>query len=156
MGLETTAITVATPLVMDGVKVVGVPVLLEKLPFGDVQTTIGKRPPRVAVKSIEPPVQTIPPPEIETDGAGSTCTNIVVVLAHCPGNGINVYVAEASLFGVGDQTPEIPSKLVVGIFIGSPSQIEPIGSKVGVTRTGLLTDTLFVEVQLEKSEITTV
>ena len=72
MGLETTAITVATPLVMDGVKVVGVPVLLEKLPFGDVQTTIGKRPPRVAVKSIEPPVQTIPPPDIETDGAGST------------------------------------------------------------------------------------
>jgi hypothetical protein len=74
--------TVAIPLVMDGVKVVGVPVLLEKVPFGDVQTTIGKRPPRVAVKSIDPPAQTIPPPDIETDGAASTCTNIVVVLAH--------------------------------------------------------------------------
>ena len=82
--------TVAMPEVIEGVKVVVVPVLLEKVPFGDVQTTIGNSPPRVAVKSIVPPAQTTPPPEIITDGAGSTCTNIVVVLAHCPGNGIKV------------------------------------------------------------------
>ena len=74
--------TVAIPLVMDGVKVVGVPVLLEKVPFGDVHTTIGNSPPSVAVKSIVPPVQTMPPPVMVTDGAGSTCTNMVVVLAH--------------------------------------------------------------------------
>ena len=67
-----------------------------------------------------------------------------------------MYVAEAILFGIGDQTPEIPSILIAGIFIGSPSHIEPKGSNVGVVKTGLLTSTELVEAQPEKSEISTV
>ena len=70
------------PDVIDGVKVVVVAVLLEKVPFGEVQKSIGTIPPSVAVKSIVSPAQTITPLEIETDGPGSTSTNIVVVFAH--------------------------------------------------------------------------
>jgi hypothetical protein len=36
------------------------------------------------------------------------------VLAHCPEEGVNVYVVVAVLFKTGDQVPEIPLLEVVG------------------------------------------
>ena len=38
-----------------------------------------------------------------------TTTVIVVVLAHCPGEGVNVYVVVVVEFIAGDQVPLIPS-----------------------------------------------
>ena len=70
--LEAVAITVAVPEETEGVKVVMVPVFEEKVPSGELQITEVNKPPRVAVKSMEPPVQTMFPPEIVAVGAAST------------------------------------------------------------------------------------
>ena len=39
---------------------------------------------------------------------------IVVVVAHCPGAGVNVYDVVTELLRAGDQLPEMPSSEVVG------------------------------------------
>jgi hypothetical protein len=64
---------------------------------------------------------------------GVTVTLIVVVTAHCPADGVNVYVVVAVVFTAGDQVPVIPSIDVVGKIKLAPSQIAAIGLKVGVT-----------------------
>ena len=45
---------------------------------------------------------------------GFTVMVIVAVVAHCPADGVNVYVVVALLFKVGAQVPVIPLLEVVG------------------------------------------
>ena len=73
-----------------------------------------------------------------------TVTVNVVVLAHCPAAGVNVYVVVAVLLIAGDQVPGMPLVEVVSRLIGSPAQIAGIAAKVGVT--GWLTVTVKVVV----------
>ena len=57
----------------------------------------------------------------------------VVVVAHCPAVGVNVYVVVALLSNAGDQVPIIPLLEVVGnAFKISPEQIGATAVKVGV------------------------
>ena len=58
----------------------------------------------------------------------------VVVVAHCPAVGVNVYVVVAVLFNAGDQLPVIPFSDVVGSAVNvSPEHIGATALKVGVT-----------------------
>jgi len=57
----------------------------------------------------------------------------VVVVAHCPAVGVNVYVVVAVLFNAGAQVPVIPLFDVVGNAVKiSPEQIAATGVNVGV------------------------
>ena len=57
----------------------------------------------------------------------------VVVKAHCPGSGVNVYVVVAVLLSAGAQEPVMPSLETVGSGERlSPEQIGGTGAKVGV------------------------
>jgi len=57
----------------------------------------------------------------------------VVVVAHCPAVGVNVYVVVAVLSSAGDQVPVIPLFDVVGNAANTaPEQIAATGVKVGV------------------------
>ena len=47
-------------------------------------------------------------------GSGLTVTVIVVVFAHCPDDGVKVYIVVAWVFKAGDQVPVIPFVEVVG------------------------------------------
>ncbi len=68
-----------------------------------------------------------------TTGNGFTTIEIVLMVAHCPAVGVNVYVVVARLFIAGDQVPLIPFVDVVGkAASGSPEQIAATGIKVGV------------------------
>ena len=61
----------------------------------------------------------------------------VVVLAHCPEFGVNVYVVVVVLFNAGDQVPVIPLVDVVGNgFNTSPTHIGVTPVNVGVTDGG--------------------
>jgi len=65
---------------------------------------------------------------------GLTVMVIVVVVAHCPAVGVNVYVVVAVLFNAGDHVPVIPFKSVVGRGLKvAPEQIAATGVKEGVT-----------------------
>ena len=68
-----------------------------------------------------------------------TVTVIVVVVAHCPAVGVNVYVVVAVLLTAGDQVPVILSFEVVGNVKDPPEQIGAICVKVGVTGAPTLT-----------------
>ena len=58
----------------------------------------------------------------------------VVVAAHCPAVGVNVYVVVAVLSNAGDQDPVIPFVEVVGKADKvAPEQIGATAVKVGVT-----------------------
>ena len=58
----------------------------------------------------------------------------VVVLAHSPDDGVNVYVVVIVLFNAGAHVPAIPLFDVVGNALNaSPSQIGATASKVGST-----------------------
>jgi hypothetical protein len=89
------------------------------------------------VNTTFPPVQkVIGPPAVivGAEGVGFTVMLIVVVVAHCPAVGVNVYVPEVVLFTVdGDHVPEIAFVDVVG-NVGAvvPEQKATIGVKVGV------------------------
>ena len=63
-----------------------------------------------------------------------TVTTSVVVVAHCPALGVNVYVVVAVLFTVaGLHVPTMPLVEVVGSTgAGEPLQIGAIALKVGV------------------------
>ena len=67
--------------------------------------------------------------------SGVTVTSIVVVVAHCPASGVNVYVPLVILLTTaGDQVPVIPLSDVVGnTGAAVPEQIGAIAVKVGVT-----------------------
>jgi phosphate starvation-inducible membrane PsiE len=57
----------------------------------------------------------------------------VVVVAHCPAAGVNVYNVVIMLFSAGLQVPVIPFKEVVGNAANeAPAQIAATGLKVGV------------------------
>ena len=57
----------------------------------------------------------------------------VVVVAHCPAVGVNVYVVVAVLFNAGAQVPVIPLLDVVGNAVKiSPEHIAATGVNVGV------------------------
>jgi hypothetical protein len=59
---------------------------------------------------------------------------IVVVVAHCPASGVNVYVVVLVLFKAGDHDPVIPLSEVVGkADNAAPEQIAATCVKVGVT-----------------------
>jgi hypothetical protein len=65
---------------------------------------------------------------------GLTVTSIVVVVAHWPASGVNVYVPLAVLLtAAGDQVPVMPLVDVVGnVGATEPEQIGATASKVGV------------------------
>ena len=60
---------------------------------------------------------------------------MVVVVAHTPPPGVNVYVVGPTLAeeNAGDQLPEMPSMDVPGKGFAEFWQIGPIAAKVGVT-----------------------
>ena len=63
---------------------------------------------------------------------GFTVMVNVVVLAHCPAVGVNVYVVVAVLFNAGDQVPVIPLLEVVGNAANaSPEQMGDTAVNVG-------------------------
>jgi hypothetical protein len=57
----------------------------------------------------------------------------VVVVAHCPAVGVNVYGVVAVLFTAGDQVPVIPFVDVVGSVMVPPEHIGGCAVNVGVT-----------------------
>ncbi len=64
---------------------------------------------------------------------GLTVIVNIVVVAHCPAVGVNVYVVVAVLFNAGDHVPVIPFSEVVGKALrGCPEQIGATVLKVGV------------------------
>jgi hypothetical protein len=68
---------------------------------------------------------------------GFTVIVKVAVVAHCPAEGVNVYVVVAVLFSAGDQVPFMPLFEVVGKADKvSPAQIGLTAVNVGV-RLGL-------------------
>jgi len=76
---------------------------------------------------------------------GATCVNagvmleftaitIVLVVAHCPGFGVKVYVVVAVLFSAGDQVPVMPFVEVIGSATNAtPEQIGATCVNAGVT-----------------------
>ena len=65
---------------------------------------------------------------------GVTVMDSVVIVAHCPAVGVNVYVVVAVLFKVGAQVPVMPLVEVVGNGVNvAPEHIDATGLKVGVT-----------------------
>ena len=65
---------------------------------------------------------------------GLTMIVKVVVVAHCPAVGVNVYVVVAVLFNAGLQLPVMPLVDVVGSAAkAAPEQIGATAVKVGVT-----------------------
>jgi hypothetical protein len=66
-----------------------------------------------------------------TAGVEFTETVIVVVVAHCPALGVNVYVVEVVLLIAGDHVPVMPSKDDVGNEKLPPVQIGATGLNVG-------------------------
>ena len=63
---------------------------------------------------------------------GFTVIVLVIVVAHCPAVGVNVYVVVAVLFNAGDQVPVIPFVEVVGNAAKvAPVQIGFITANVG-------------------------
>jgi phosphate starvation-inducible membrane PsiE len=64
---------------------------------------------------------------------GLTVIVNVVVVAHKPAVGVNVYVVVVVLFNAGDQVPVIPFKEVFGSAVKlAPEQIAATGLKVGI------------------------
>ena len=81
----------------------------------------------------------VPPEQIGATGVnvgvifGLTVMVSVVVVAHCPAVGVNVYVVVAVLFRAGDHVPVIPSLEVVGnAFNVAPEHIGATALNVGV------------------------
>ena len=65
---------------------------------------------------------------------GFTTIVSVVVVAHCPAVGVNVYVVVAVLFKAGAHVPVIPLLDVVGNAVSvAPEQIGATALNVGVT-----------------------
>ena len=65
---------------------------------------------------------------------GFTTMVNVLVSAHCPALGVNVYVVVVVLLSVGLQLPVTPFKEFVGkAFNTAPAQIEATGEKLGTT-----------------------
>ena len=73
-----------------------------------------------------------------------TVTVIVAVVAHCPADGVKVYVVVAVLLIVGLQVPVMPLLDVVGKVNVPPGQIAATWVKVGVI--GWFTVTVIVVV----------
>ena len=84
-------------------------------------------------------------PEMDKLGPALITTVIVVVEAHCPASGVNVYSVVTVLSIAGDQLPVNPSSEVDSNENTSPVQIGPTGSNVGVT--GSPTTTVIVVVE---------
>ena len=90
------------------------------------------------------------PEQIEETGVNSgvvlslTVTVMVVVPAHCPAFGVNVYVVVTVLLIAGLHVPVIPLDDVVGSENASPEQIAGIWLNVGVA--GVVTVTVIVVV----------
>ena len=78
---------------------------------------------------------------------GLTVTVNVVVVAHCPAVGVNVYVVVAVLFIAGDQLPVIGVALVDDVGSGdnvAPEQIGATALNVGVTTAVIVTGVVAV------------
>ena len=73
-----------------------------------------------------------------TDGNSLTVMVKVVVEAHCPGVGVNVYVVVVVLLSAGDQDPVMPLREVVGKAPkAAPEHIGPTALKVGTVVAGV-------------------
>lgn len=99
--------------------------------------TAGDQVPLIPLFEVEGSV-IVPPEQIAAIGLnvgvveGLTVTLNVVVVAHCPAVGVNVYVVVAVLFIAGNHVPVIPFVEEVGKVNVPPTQIGAIGLKVGV------------------------
>ena len=104
-------------------------------------TTAGDQVPVIPFVDIVGNVGAIEPEQIGATAAkfgvtlGFTVTVNVVIVAHCPASGVNVYVPLAVLLTVaGDQVPVMPFVDVVGnVGATVPEQIGFTAAKVGVT-----------------------
>ena len=77
---------------------------------------------------------------------GLTVIVIVALLAHCPEDGVKVYVVVEVLFKAGDQVPVIPFEEVVGKGLNvAPAHIGATAVKVGVTKVLTLTNIVVFE-----------
>ena len=70
-------------------------------------------------------------------GIGIILTGIVVVLEHCPGFGVNIYVVVAVALNEGDQVPETPFVESRGKLITDPKQTGAIVANEGVDVFGI-------------------
>jgi hypothetical protein len=76
---------------------------------------------------------------------GLTVMDIVVVLAHCPDDGVKVYVVVAVVFKAGDQIPVMLLLEVVGKADNTPpAQIGLTVLKTGVIEVAIVTVLLLV------------
>lgn len=103
-----------------------------------VLLSIGDQVPVILLLEVTGNVNAVP------EQIGATCVNvgvalelivtvIVVVLAHCPAVGVNVYVVVAVLLTVGNQVPVILLLELVGNVKAVPEHNDTICVKVGVT-----------------------
>ena len=82
-----------------------------------------------------------------TIGAVSTLIVIVTVEAHCPTDGVKVYVVVVVLFNIGNQLPETPFVDVVGN--GDKTDPEHIGATaLNIGTIGTLLTTMVIVVEL--------
>ena len=86
---ETSAVTVAVPLEILGVKVVEIDAGAENAPSEEVQA-IEAPPLIIALKSIASPLQAMTSGIGSIDGAALITSTIVVGMAHSPGLGVKV------------------------------------------------------------------
>ena len=76
---------------------------------------------------------------------GLTVIVKVVVVAHSPAVGVNVYVVVAVLFKAGVHEPVMPLSDVVGSAVNTaPEQIAATGLNVGMITTAIVTDVVAV------------
>ena len=88
-------------------------------------------------------------------GFGLTVMVRLVVVAHCPANGVKVYAVVAVLFNAGAQVPVMLLFEVVGKAANvAPEQIAGTAVKVGVTFGLTVTVTVAVPVQPDAVPVT--
>ena len=119
-------VSVIDPEVIDGVYVVVKLVASLNVPDGALHVALVAEPPNIPLKF------TVFPTQMEVlfpafiVGVALTSTVIVVVEAHWPVEGVNVYNVVAELFVAGDHVPVIPFNEVVGNEIVPPEQMGEI------------------------------
>ena len=99
---------------------------LLNVPDAAVQVALVAEPPIIPFRLTLPPTQIVALFPASTVGVSFTTTVIVVVVAHCPAVGVNVYVVVAKLLMEGTHVPVTPFKEVVGNEIVPPEQIGEI------------------------------
>ena len=125
-------VSVIDPEVIEGVYVEVKLDAILNVPDAAVQVALVAEPPIIPFRLTLPPTQIVALFPASTAGVSFTVTVIVVVVAHCPAVGVNVYVVVAKLLMEGAHVPVIPFNEVLGNVIDPPEQIGEIWVKVGV------------------------